>query len=117
MGAQLYPIREERGRVEVIPYVRLRGRWLNKLGFDVGSRLKIDAEHGRITLTVEVAAGLRARFQEAAAREHRAADQVLGRLMRKYVAGECGPAAVDDRNLEEWVHHQHGWRCSPSVGD
>jgi len=36
----------------VIPYVRLRGRWLDKLGFDVGSRLKIDAEHGRITLTV-----------------------------------------------------------------
>ncbi|AHY58446.1 hypothetical protein DX03_07070 [Stenotrophomonas rhizophila] len=52
MGAQLYPIREERGSVEVIPYVRLRGRWLDKLGFDVGSRLKIDAEHGRITLTV-----------------------------------------------------------------
>ncbi|WP_181394063.1 SymE family type I addiction module toxin [Stenotrophomonas sp. HMWF003] len=52
MGAQLYPIREERGSVEVIPYVRLRGRWLDKLGFDVGSRLKIEAEHGRITLTV-----------------------------------------------------------------
>jgi hypothetical protein len=52
VGAQLYPIREERGSVEVIPYVRLRGRWLDKLGFDVGSRLKIEAEHGRITLTV-----------------------------------------------------------------
>lgn len=52
VGAQLYPIREERGSVEVIPYVCLRGRWLDKLGFDVGSRLKIDAEHGRITLTV-----------------------------------------------------------------
>ncbi len=52
VGAQLYPIREERGGVEVIPYVRLRGRWLDKLGFDVGSRLKIEAEHGRITLTV-----------------------------------------------------------------
>lgn len=52
VGAQLYPISEERGSVEVIPYVRMRGRWLDKLGFDVGSRLKIDAEHGRITLTV-----------------------------------------------------------------
>jgi hypothetical protein len=52
VGAQLYPIREERGSVEVIPYVRLRGRWLDTLGFDVGSRLKIEAEHGRITLTV-----------------------------------------------------------------
>jgi len=52
VGAQLYPIREERGSVEVIPYVRMRGRWLEDLGFGVGSRLKIDAEHGRITLTV-----------------------------------------------------------------
>ena len=52
VGAQLFPIREEYGSVEVIPYVRLRGRWLDKLGFEVGSRLKIDAEHGRITLTV-----------------------------------------------------------------
>jgi hypothetical protein len=52
VGAQLYPIREEYGSEEVIPSVRLRGRWLDKLGFDVGSRLKIGAEHGRITLTV-----------------------------------------------------------------
>ena len=52
VGAQLYPTREERGSVEVIPYVRMRGRWLENLGFGVGSRLKIDAEHGRITLTV-----------------------------------------------------------------
>lgn len=37
----------------------------------------------RCVLTqAEVDAGLRARFQDAAAREHRAADQVLGRLMR-----------------------------------
>lgn len=52
VGAQLYPIREEYGSEEVIPYVRLRGRWLDALGFDVGSRLKIETEHGRITLTV-----------------------------------------------------------------
>jgi hypothetical protein len=70
-----------------------------------------------VLMQVEVDAGLRARFQEAAAREHRAADQVLGRLMREYVAVEGGPVAVDDRNLEEWVQHQHGWRCSPFGGD
>lgn len=27
-------------------------RWLDKLGFDVGPRLKIEARQGRITLTV-----------------------------------------------------------------
>ncbi len=52
VGAALYPIREEYGRDEVVPYLRLRGRWLDKLGFDVGSRLKIEARQGRITLTV-----------------------------------------------------------------
>lgn len=37
--------------------------------------------------------------------------------MREYVAGECGSVAVEDRNLEEWAQHQHGWRCSPFGGD
>jgi len=32
--------------------VRLRGRWLDKLGFDVGARLKIETRPGCITLTV-----------------------------------------------------------------
>jgi len=52
VGAQHYPTREEYGTDEVIPYVRLRGRWLDKLGFDVGARLKIETSPGCITLTV-----------------------------------------------------------------
>lgn len=52
VGAQQYPTRDEYGRDELIPYIRLRGRWLDQLGFDVGSRLKIEGEHGRIILTV-----------------------------------------------------------------
>jgi hypothetical protein len=71
----------------------------------------------RVLMQVELDAGLRARFQEAAAREHRAADQVLGRMMREWVAVECGPVAFESRNLEEWAQHHHGWRCSPFGGD
>lgn len=52
VGAQLYPIREEYGSEEEVPYVRLRGRWLHMLGFPVGARLKIESEPGRIVLTV-----------------------------------------------------------------
>lgn len=70
-----------------------------------------------VLMQVELEAGLRARFQAAVALAHRAVDQVLGRLMREYVAGGRIPVAVDDRDLDELVLHQHGWRPSPSGGD
>lgn len=38
-----------------------------------------------VFMQLEMAAGLRASFQQAAAREHRPAAQVLQRLMREYV--------------------------------
>lgn len=47
-----YPGTEEYGPPEMVPYLKLRGRWLNALGFDVGARLKVEASHGCITLTV-----------------------------------------------------------------
>jgi len=46
------PDREECGPAEFVPYLKLRDRWLDKLGFDVGDRLKVEATHGSITLTV-----------------------------------------------------------------
>ncbi|MEN5220735.1 SymE family type I addiction module toxin [Stenotrophomonas sp. TWI602] len=52
VGALTYPDREESGPTEIVPYLKLRGRWLDKLGFDVGARLKVEATHGSITLTV-----------------------------------------------------------------
>lgn len=52
VGALTYPDREECGPTEIVPYLKLRGRWLDKLGFDVGARLKVEATHGIITLTV-----------------------------------------------------------------
>jgi len=52
VGALTYPDREECGPTEIVPYLKLRGRWLDKLGFDVGARLEVEATHGIITLTV-----------------------------------------------------------------
>ena len=52
VGALTYPDREECGPTEIVSYLKLRGRWLDKLGFDVGARLKVEATHGSIALTV-----------------------------------------------------------------
>jgi len=38
--------------VGTIPFLKLRGRWLREMGFNVGSRLRIEAESGVITITI-----------------------------------------------------------------
>lgn len=35
-----------------VPFLKLRGRWLREMGFNVGSQLKIEADKGVITITV-----------------------------------------------------------------
>lgn len=35
-----------------VPFLKLRGRWLRQMGFNVGSKLKIEADKGVITITV-----------------------------------------------------------------
>ncbi|MCC7635173.1 hypothetical protein [Stenotrophomonas rhizophila] len=77
-----------------------------------------------VVMQVKVEAGLQARFQAAAAREHRGADQVLGRLMREYVGqptkltdGRDPVAMGYDRDLEAWARRQQGWHCCPFGGD
>jgi hypothetical protein len=35
-----------------IPFLKLRGRWLRQMGFNVGSRLKIEAGEGVITISL-----------------------------------------------------------------
>lgn len=35
-----------------IPFMKLQGRWLRQMGFNVGSRLKIDAAEGVITISI-----------------------------------------------------------------
>ncbi len=78
-----------------------------------------------VFMQLEMEAGLRASFQDAAGRQHRRATQVLRQLMREYVARESGggvdapplePALWDasrDRDLEAMAQRQLGWRCSP----
>lgn len=48
----LYAARTEHGFAELVPYVRLSGRWLDRLGFEVGAVLHIEARKDRIVLTV-----------------------------------------------------------------
>lgn len=35
-----------------VPFMKLQGRWLRQMGFNVGSRLKIDAAEGVITISL-----------------------------------------------------------------
>lgn len=35
-----------------VPYLRVRGLWLERLGFRPGSRVRVEAERGRLVLTV-----------------------------------------------------------------
>jgi len=71
-----------------------------------------------VFMQVTMDAGLRASFQQAAARERRPATQVLQALMREYVARHSGAgAALDaagaDRDLDEMAQRQQGWHCCP----
>lgn len=71
-----------------------------------------------VFMQVTMDAGLRASFQQAAARERRPATQVLQALMREYVArhsgtGEAPDVAGADRDLDEMAHRQQGWHCCP----
>lgn len=71
-----------------------------------------------VFMQVTMDAGLRARFQQAAARERRPATQVLQALMREYVArhaeaGEALDASGADRDLDEMAQRQQGWRSCP----
>ena len=34
----------------VKPYIRLRGQWLRRLGFEIGTRIEVEAEPGRLVL-------------------------------------------------------------------
>lgn len=61
-------------------------------------------------MQVKVEAGLQACFQAAAAREHQAADQVLGRLMSEYVGGpaEVAGGRLRGRRNDSAVRDQGG---------
>lgn len=37
--------------LEPVPFVRLSGRWLRRLGFPIGAKIAVEAEEGRLVLT------------------------------------------------------------------
>lgn len=41
-----------RRRHKVVPYIRMSGVWLQRLGFRRGDRIEVTAEHERLVLTV-----------------------------------------------------------------
>lgn len=37
----------------IVPFIRLRGRWLALAGFRPGDRIKVEVDYGRLTITRE----------------------------------------------------------------
>jgi len=52
------PAWKRRRPEQVMPLIRLSGKWLDRLGFPVGSKLAVQAEPGRLVLTALPFAGL-----------------------------------------------------------
>jgi hypothetical protein len=36
-----------------MPFLRLRGRWLKQAGFDIGARVRVSVEAGKLVLEIE----------------------------------------------------------------
>jgi len=45
------PAWRRRRSPQVLPLIRLSGKWLDRLGFPIGSKLRVEAEPGRLVLT------------------------------------------------------------------
>lgn len=41
------------GRGAKLPMIRMRGEWLERLGFAIGARIVVSEERGRLVLTIE----------------------------------------------------------------
>jgi len=41
-----------RRRAQFVPYIRMSGRWLQRLGFSYGDRIEVAEERGRIVLSI-----------------------------------------------------------------
>lgn len=40
-------------RPVTVPWMQLKGRWLEKMGFTIGARVRVQVKPGRLVLTVE----------------------------------------------------------------
>jgi hypothetical protein len=38
---------------QIVPFLRMRGQWLGRLGFCPGSRVRVQAQRGRLVLTLD----------------------------------------------------------------
>ncbi len=47
------PHRTPRSLLEPMPYLRLRGRWMEEAGFQVGDRVHVEVQRGRLIVTTE----------------------------------------------------------------
>ena len=45
--------RDEGHRIQTVPLIRMRGRWLQKLGFRKGTRFVVKAQRGELVIKVE----------------------------------------------------------------
>ncbi|WP_231583437.1 SymE family type I addiction module toxin [Luteimonas sp. FCS-9] len=53
VGCRHYATRDRYRGDDEVAYLRLSGRWLEALGFTIGTRLRITAEAGVLTVTVD----------------------------------------------------------------
>jgi len=63
VGTAHYPAllgRDHRGDREV-PYIRLRGHWLQRAGFPPNGRIRVSVRNGRLVMTCEPAPPVKAR--------------------------------------------------------
>jgi hypothetical protein len=50
VGEQYYPPLKQQNRSRVVPFLRLRGHWLQQLGFEQHSQVNITATQGELVI-------------------------------------------------------------------
>lgn len=48
-----YTHQETLYKTETIPYIRIKGKWLEKLGFKQGQKINIEASDKKLTITTD----------------------------------------------------------------
>lgn len=48
-----YTYQETQYKTETIPYIRIKGKWLEKLGFKQGQKINIQASDKKLTITTD----------------------------------------------------------------
>jgi hypothetical protein len=51
-GERLLTVASQLAGDSELPMIRIRGGWLEKLGFKIGARIAVSEEHGRLVLSI-----------------------------------------------------------------